>query len=54
MEDVTYLEEFIRAEKGLDEMLSSMGLLTEGMGMCEMPESYRRRCNSLAFLMSGW
>ena len=36
---VTYLEEFMRAEKGCDEIFSSMGRLTEAMGTLEMPLS---------------
>ena len=35
----SYLDEFILAEKGLEEMFSSMGRLTEGMGTFEMPLS---------------
>jgi hypothetical protein len=35
----TYLEEFMRAEKGWLEILSSMGRLTEGMGTLEIPLS---------------
>jgi len=36
---VTYLEEFMRAENGCDEIFSSMGRLTEAMGTFEMPLS---------------
>lgn len=36
---ITYLLEFMRAEKGFEEIFSSMGLLTEGMGTLEMPLS---------------
>ncbi len=35
----TYLLEFMRAENGFDEIFSSIGLLTEGMGMLLMPLS---------------
>lgn len=35
----TYLLEFMRAEKGFDEILSSMGLFTDGIGMLLMPLS---------------
>jgi hypothetical protein len=35
----TYLLEFMRALKGCDEIFSSMGRLTEGMGTLEMPLS---------------
>jgi len=35
----TYLLEFMRAEKGLELIFSSMGRLTEGMGMLLMPLS---------------
>lgn len=35
----TYLLEFILAEKGFEEMFSSMGRLTDGIGMLEMPLS---------------
>lgn len=37
--NVTYLLEFMRAEKGFDEIFSSIGRLTEGMGTFEMPLS---------------
>jgi hypothetical protein len=36
---LTYLFGFILAEYGLEEMFSSIGLLTEGMGTFEMPLS---------------
>jgi hypothetical protein len=36
---LTYLEEFMRAENGCDEIFSSMGRLTEAMGTFEMPLS---------------
>lgn len=36
----TYLLEFILAEKGCDEIFSSMGRFTEGIGTFEMPLSY--------------
>lgn len=45
----TYLLEFILAEKGFVEMFSSMGLFTEGIGLFEMPESYRRALRALLF-----
>ena len=35
----SYLDEFILAEKGFEEMFSSMGRLTVGMGTFEMPLS---------------
>ena len=35
----TYLLEFIFAENGLEEMCSSMGLFTDGIGMLDMPLS---------------
>ena len=35
----TYLLEFILAEKGFDEMFSSIGLFTDGIGTFEMPLS---------------
>lgn len=37
--EMTYLLEFILAEKGFVEMFSSMGLFTEGIGLLEMPLS---------------
>ena len=37
------------AEKGLVEMFSSIGLFTEGIGLLEMPESYRRALRALLF-----
>ena len=43
----TYLLEFIFAEKGLVEIFSSIGLFTEGIGLLEMPESYRRALRAL-------
>ena len=49
----TYLLEFILAEKGLDEMFSSIGLLTEGIGMLEMPLSYSLRYKSILLFWSG-
>ena len=42
----TYLLEFILAEKGLDEIFSSIGRLTDGIGMLDMPLSYSLRCKS--------
>jgi hypothetical protein len=35
----TYLLEFMRAEKGFEEIFSSIGRLTEGMGTLEIPLS---------------
>jgi hypothetical protein len=35
----TYLLEFMRALKGCDEIFSSIGRLTEGIGTLEMPLS---------------
>ena len=35
----SYLLEFILAENGREDMLSSIGRLTDGMGMLEMPLS---------------
>lgn len=49
----TYLFEFILAEKGRAEMLSSIGRLTEGMGMFEIPLSYNRRLRSFFLDLSG-
>ena len=49
----TYLLEFILAEKGLVEMFSSMGRFTDGMGLFEMPLSYRRAFNALFLDQSG-
>jgi hypothetical protein len=49
----TYLFEFILAEKGLAEIFSSMGLLTEGMGMLEIPLSYSRLFRSCFLDLSG-
>ncbi len=49
----TYLLEFILAEKGLVEMFSSMGRFTEGIGLFEMPLSYRRAFNALFLPQSG-
>lgn len=45
----TYLLEFIFAEKGLVEMFSSIGLFTEGIGLFEMPLSYKRAFRALLF-----
>jgi hypothetical protein len=50
---ISYLFEFILAEKGLEEMFSSMGRFTEGIGMFEMPLSYSRFFNSFFFDLSG-
>jgi hypothetical protein len=50
---VTYLLEFMRAEKGLEEIFSSMGLLTDGMGMLLMPLSYSRLRSMLLLFGSG-
>ena len=36
---ITYLLEFMRAEKGFEEIFSSIGRLTEGMGTLEIPLS---------------
>ena len=36
---ITYLLEFMRALKGCDEIFSSIGRLTDGMGTFEMPLS---------------
>ena len=48
-----YLLEFMRAEKGLADMFSSIGRLTEGIGMFEMPLSYNLRFNSFFLARSG-
>jgi hypothetical protein len=45
----TYLLEFIRAEKGSEEIFSSIGRFTEGIGTLEMPLSYKRFLSSLRF-----
>ena len=45
--------EFILAEKGLVEMFSSIGRFTDGMGLLEMPLSYRRDFSALFFDQSG-
>jgi len=47
------LLEFILAEKGLVEMFSSMGRFTLGIGLLEMPLSYRRAFRALLFDQSG-
>jgi hypothetical protein len=39
IERCTYLLGFIFAEYGLDEMFSSIGLFTDGIGMLEIPLS---------------
>ena len=44
---MTYLLEFILAEKGFVEMFSSIGRFTEGIGLFEMPLSYRRALSAL-------
>ena len=49
----TYLLEFILAEKGLDEIFSSIGRLTDGIGMLDMPLSYSLRCKSELLFGSG-
>ena len=45
--------EFIFAEKGFVEMFSSMGRFTLGIGLLEMPLSYRRALSALDFYQSG-
>lgn len=50
---IPYLLEFMRAEKGRAEMLSSMGRLTDGMGMFEMPLSYSLLFKSFFLDLSG-
>ena len=45
--------EFIFAEKGLVEMFSSMGRFTDGIGLLEIPLSYRRAFRALLFDQSG-
>lgn len=50
---MSYLLEFILAEKGLEDMLSSIGRLTDGMGMLEMPLSYSLLFKSFFFDLSG-
>ena len=45
--------EFILAENGLVEMFSSMGLFTEGIGLLEIPLSYRRAFRALLLDQSG-
>jgi len=49
----TYLLEFILAEKGFEEIFSSIGRLTEGIGIFEMPLSYRRLWRTLLLFGSG-
>ena len=49
----TYFDEFILAENGFEEMFSSIGRLTEGMGTLEMPLSYSLRLSSDPLLGSG-
>jgi hypothetical protein len=50
---MSYLLEFILAEKGLEDMLSSIGRLTDGIGMLEMPLSYSLLFKSFFFDLSG-
>jgi|LauGreSuBDMM15SN_2_FD.fasta_scaffold3152244_1 hypothetical protein len=50
---MSYLLEFILAEKGREDMLSSIGRLTDGMGMFEMPLSYSLLFKSFFFDLSG-
>ena len=45
--------EFILAEKGFVEMFSSIGRFTDGIGLLEMPLSYRRDLRALFFDQSG-
>jgi len=47
------LLEFILAEKGLEDMLSSIGRLTEGIGMLEIPLSYSLFFKSFFLDLSG-
>jgi len=47
------LFEFILAEKGLEEIFSSIGRLTEGMGMFDIPLSYSLLFKSIFFYLSG-
>ena len=49
----SYLFEFILAEKGLADMFSSIGRLTDGIGMFEIPLSYNLRFNSFFLALSG-
>ena len=49
----TYLLEFILAEKGFDEIFSSIGLFTDGIGILDMPLSYSLRCRSELLFGSG-
>lgn len=51
--NITYLLEFMRAENGCEDILDSIGRLTEGMGTFEMPLSYRRFLRSLRLRASG-
>jgi len=48
-----YLLEFILAEKGRADILSSMGRLTDGIGTFEMPLSYNLRFNSFLLALSA-
>ena len=50
---MSYLLEFILAEKGREDMLSSIGRLTDGIGMLEMPLSYSLLFKSFFFDLSG-
>ena len=50
---MSYLLEFILAENGLEDMLSSIGRLTDGMGIFEMPLSYSLLFKSFFFDLSG-
>ena len=43
----------MRAENGFDEIFSSIGRLTEGIGMLLIPLSYRRFFKVMLLLMSG-
>ena len=45
--------EFILAEKGFVEMFSSIGRFTDGIGLLEMPLSYRRDLRALFLDQSG-
>jgi hypothetical protein len=43
----------MRAENGFEEIFSSIGRLTDGIGTFEMPLSYKRFFKSFFFLKSG-
>jgi hypothetical protein len=50
---VTYLLEFMRAEKGFGEIFSSMGRFTDGIGMLLMPDCCSLFFSWMLFCKSG-